>query len=153
MSSRLVLAPFDPLCLKEFEERAQEVLVREQIKRTNLEDMKDTGPGWAAYWDGEIVAAGGFVEVYRPIAPDTRASAWIMVLPMPCAAVVALFKAVREKLSHAPYRRIECNVQWDFTDGKRWARLLGFRLETRFKAQWFPDGQGAAEFVMTKAAA
>lgn len=148
---RLALALFDPLHLKEFEDRAAEVLVREQIKRTRLEDMKDSGPGWVAFWDGEIIAAGGFVEIYGQ--GSSRASAWIMMLPMPAVAALALFKAVRVKLETAPYRRIECNVQCGFTAGKRWARLLGFRVETRFKAQWFPDGQGATEYVMTRAPA
>ena len=105
----------------------------------NYLDMCLSGPSFAMYDGLGLSGIGGVIPVWRG-----RAVGWVVVDR--CAdrhGWLWATRRVREYLDSVQaagiYRRIETAVCEDFTQGHRWARLLGFVKEGTMKA-YTPDG-------------
>lgn len=77
-------------------------------------------------WSGFVcVAAAGCIPVF-----PTRAIAWAVLSNDAAPFMLAITRKVRRVMAGLPYQRIEIAVRADFEDGKRFARLIGMKLET-----------------------
>lgn len=148
MTSGLVLSPFDPAALKEMANEAVEMQIRPYLADFELEVLAMKGPAWMGHWNGRVIGCAGLAEIYGD--GSTRAAAWMVLKPMPVAAVVALAREIRRRLASLPYRRIEADIEAGNDKARRWAELLGFRIETKQKLGFFPNGGPAAEYVVLK---
>lgn len=74
---------------------------------------------------------------------DGRALAWMLVSNRATASdLIFTTQYARKIIPDFGFRRIEAIVREGFANGFRWARLLGFRLETENgMSGWFKDGQ------------
>lgn len=83
--------------------------------------------GWAftGIVDGLPVACGGLIDIW-----PGRAYAWALIGRDAGPWFVSIHRAVLDALRRSNCKRIEMAVDADFEEGKRWARLLGFRCET-----------------------
>lgn len=144
----LVVLDFEPEHLHEIGPGALEISVRSRMQDMDLEGLKNTGPGWTGFWNGEPIGAAGFVEIYGK--GSIRATAWAILLSMPQAAFLAVHRHVKRGLLEAPYRRIEAHVHYNFSASHRWVQSLGFKLEHGFKPLWMPDGAAVSEYVIIK---
>lgn len=75
--------------------------------------------------DGEVLVCAGILELWRG-----RGMAWSLVSAHAGRRMCAVTRAARRILDIAPYPRVECYVDAEFPPGMRWARVLGFTLET-----------------------
>lgn len=77
-------------------------------------------------WDGSrCIAAAGVVPIFTG-----RAVAWAILSNDAAPYMLQIVRKVRRTMANLPYRRIEIAVRADFEAGKRFARLLGMKLET-----------------------
>lgn len=77
-------------------------------------------------WDGSrCVAAAGVVPIFTG-----RAVAWAILSNDAAPYMLQIVRKVRRTMANLPYRRIEIAVRADFEDGKRFASLIGMKLET-----------------------
>jgi len=89
--------------------------------------------------DGEVLVCAGILELWHG-----RGFAWSIVSAHAGRRMLAITGAVRRMLDVAPFRRVECYVDAEFGPGMRWARVLGFRLETpRPMLGFFESGRDA----------
>jgi RimJ/RimL family protein N-acetyltransferase len=103
-------------------------------------------PAYTAIDGDEILACAGVIEV----APG-RAAAWAYISSDVGSRMKFVTKAVLRFLNIAQYRRIEMDVDCDFPQAHRWAKLLGFTLECERRKSFTPDGRDCALYARVKA--
>lgn len=92
--------------------------------------------------DGEVVFCAGTVEQW-----PTRHTSWAALHEKLSAQhILWITREVRAGLDRVK-GRIELTVRRDFPQGMKWARLLGFHLETPLLACYGPEGEDHAGFV------
>lgn len=105
------------------------------------------GPCWAVLDPtGEVLAIAGVTEVW-----EGRGIAWSVLSRNAGPHLVALTRSVVRYLDSLSFQRLELYVDAQFAAGCRWARLLGFELETpEPMLRFLPNGSGAYLFARTK---
>lgn len=98
--------------------------------------------GYTALDGDEVVACAGTTE----LTPN-RALAWAYISKDVGPRMLQVTKAVKRYLSIAPYRRIEMDVDCEFPEAHRWARMLGFELECPRRRAYTPDGRDCALYA------
>ena len=90
---------------------------------------------------GQPVAIGGIIE-YWP----GRAEIWGLISTSTHAEFIVTHRAA-QKLVNSYWGRLECIVNYDFTEGHRWAKQLGFEVETAKMPNYFENGNSATMWV------
>ena len=98
-------------------------------------------PGWVALNGETPIAAGGVVRIW-----PGRWSAWAFLPKDSGPHMLFITRAARECLKTVK-GRIEMTSQCEFNPGHRWARLLGFALETPRMEKYGPDGEAHTSYV------
>lgn len=99
------------------------------------------GDAWAALVGDVPVACGGLIPVW-----GLRAYAWALIDRDAGPHMRALTREIRSLLACSGWERIEMAVDAEFEAGARWARLLGFELETHAR-KYLANGRDALVFV------
>jgi hypothetical protein len=100
---------------------------------------------YTALDEQEVLACGGTVE----LAPG-RACAWAYVSANVGSRMKFVTKVAHRFLAAAQFRRIEMDVDCDFPQAHRWAKMLGFNLECERRKSFTPDGRDCALYAMVK---
>lgn len=105
-------------------EQAAEItaLRDEQVRAVEM-----SGPGWTILVNDKAVACATISDLR-----DGRGFMWAAI---GADAGPYLLRATRigvRMMNESPYKRIEAIVKYGFAAGEKWARLLGFELETPF---------------------
>lgn len=82
------------------------------------------GPGWSVRIDGQLVALGGYTELWHG-----RAALWGFLGAHCRPAMVAMTRRVRAEIEALDYERVEAYVALSHVEGHRWIRMLGFQRE------------------------
>ena len=85
------------------------------------------------------VAAGGVFPQW-----GRHGIAWMLASEAIGPELLRLTRFGRALYQASPYDRITCDVLCDFTDGHRWAKLLGFELECERMVKYDPMGRDCA---------
>ena len=94
----------------------------------------ETLGGWAAV-DGDVLAVAGILPRWDGVG---LAWAWLGRGWRKHARLIT--EAARIGLEDALFHRIETGVLLGYDRGERWAKMLGFELETPIARKWGPDG-------------
>ena len=86
-----------------------------------FKDMLEGSFAVSAWVDGKPVGAAGVIPLHGDCA-----LAWAMLGADAGPHLRGITRAVRKALDISPYQRIEMRVLYDFEEGHRWAKLLGF---------------------------
>lgn len=104
------------------------------------------GDAWTVEVDGRPVFCGGLLELWAG-----RWSAWALIAQDAGPHMLAITRAIRCRLAHAPCRRIEMAAAVDFDAANRWALMLGFTRETATPLRgYLPDGRPAHLYARFK---
>lgn len=96
---------------------------------------------WTGTLDGEpFVCAGTMLQW------PGRHSAWAYMGENTASHMLWITREVLKNLSRVK-GRIELNVRCDFPAGQRWAKMLGFEVETPVMKGFGPDGEDHVGFV------
>jgi hypothetical protein len=90
---------------------------------------------WTAMVDGEVIGCGGTIQQW-----PGRHTAWAYFSYLSGPHMGWATRAVRRGLAEVQ-GRIEFTVRADFEAGHRWARLLGFAVETPRLVAFGPTGE------------
>jgi len=95
--------------------------------------------------DGKKLAVGGWIEISKH-----RATLWAYLHKDIKNRLAIIHRIIEKTIADLPYNRLELEVDYDFKQGHRWAKMLGFEVETE-KAKWYrPDGKDATVYVRYK---
>lgn len=112
---------------------------------------------------GEVIEkAGGMVTGLENGVPvfvggvkkywEGRGEAWIIFGKPSTQNFTAFFKLAQRMLEFSliEFKRIEMVVDYDFVQGHRWARLLGFKLEAERMIGYQPHGGDASLYSVVR---
>lgn len=137
----MIVAPFERSHLENMVVQTQQQGL-EHLLTDDIYATLANNPSYSALDGDEVVACAGTIEV----APG-RALAWAYISQNAGTRMVRVTKSVKRFLDMAPYRRIEMDVDCDFVQAHRWARLLGFKLECLRRVKFTPDGRDCALYA------
>jgi hypothetical protein len=99
-------------------------------------------PSWTVIGDeGEPIACGGCVQIW-----PGRYSAWAYLNEATGPHMLAITRYALECLATVK-GRLEMTVRTDFEAGHRWARILGFTVETPVMPFYGPEGEAHSMYV------
>jgi len=108
---------------------------------TAAEMLEEVGGSFSYLVDGEIVACGGLIEQWAG-----RHQAWMFFTPAAGKHMLAITSRIKRTLEVTP-GRIEMTVIKDFELGHRWAKMLGFGVETPCLKAYGPAGEDHVGYV------
>lgn len=112
------VVPYEPWHLRSISLQPAQSGMTGPVTETDLpERVPQCGPCWTALVDGRPIACAGFTE------RDGKTWGWAALSPEAGKHMVALTRAVRKAIKGPVHMTVEAG----FTEGVRWARLLGFR--------------------------
>lgn len=100
-----------------------------------------SNPSLTLLADGRPVACGGVLQQW-----PGRYSGWAFLNPSSARHMVAVTRGTRNLLD-ALVGRIEMTVRVDFHAGHRWAKMLGFEIETPLLRAFGPEGEDHVGYV------
>ena len=59
------------------------------------------------------------------------AEAWAILHQFNRDGFMKTFNACKRLLEVSPYQRVECRIRYNYKEGHRWAKALGFKLEAK----------------------
>lgn len=142
----MIITPFKPEHLKQVDVQAEQTLAREHLQNEDYANLLAQHEAWTLLIDDRVVACAGFIPVW-----GNRYQAWAIIsATIGASGMLTLSKAVMRALS-LKTGRVEAYVAEEFKAGHRWARLMGFDLETpKAMRGWFPEGGGAFLYARIK---
>lgn len=96
---------------------------------------------WTAAVDGEPIACGGTLQQW-----PGRHLAWAYMTPATRPHMLWLTRMAQQTLDEAE-GRTEMTVHKDYEPGHRWAKMLGFEVETPMLRAFGPDGADHVGYV------
>lgn len=102
------------------------------------------GPCFTGVHEGAIVGCSGVVKQW-----DNRAVAWALLSDHSGKHFPRIHKAVKRFLDTVDFKRVEAFVDYDFDQGHRWIRMLGFKPEGVMRC-FTPEGKDAVLYARIK---
>ena len=138
----MIIVPFKPEHLQQIDLQAEQSVARDYLGNVEYAQSLAMHEGWTVVVDDKIIACAGYIRVW-----GERVQAWAVIsATIGPAGMLLLTKAALRGLKLRT-GRIECYVASGFDAGHRWARMLGFTLETpEPMRQWLPDGSDASQY-------
>lgn len=117
----------------------------EHLLTNDVYAVIENGESYTALDGDEVLACAGVI----PLAPG-RAGAWAYISGNVGSRMKFVTKAVKRFLDISQYRRIEMDVDCDFKQAHRWAKMLGFEMECERRRSFTPDGRDCALYAMVR---
>lgn len=123
----MIVVPFIAAHLAGFKAQDNKGLVNKyMISEEYIQPIADYGPAYTGCIDGKPVIFAGMIQVHPHIG-----MAWAILSEDCKHHLVSATRAIDKFLDeHNHIPRIETAVKRDFTEGHRWAKMLGFVNET-----------------------
>lgn len=98
------------------------------------ESLAQGGPAFTVFNDGEVVACLGVFDYW-----EGRGACWAVLSGDLKTLMVGLTRRISAWFEQSDYRRLECSVDPNFPEARRWARLLNFQEEGLMR-KYTPSG-------------
>ena len=136
--------PFEAKHFYDIDVQPAQAYVREYVSREHIESLEKLNSYTAVTDDGKLLMCFGFVEIF-----PSRALMWGFLSATSGAHMTAMTRIGKYLLEQIPHRRVEIEVDCEFEQGHRWARILGFELEImRLKCFRLDGGDSALYSVV-----
>jgi hypothetical protein len=139
----MIIETFQPEHVQHIDVQAEQSLAKQHLTNDHYLQVLAMHESWTGFIHGKIVGCAGFIEVW-----PGRHQAWALIsATIGPEGMVQFTKAVKRGLA-LKSGRVELVVASEFKAGHRWARLLGFTLETpEPMRRWFPEGGDASLYA------
>lgn len=136
----MIIEPFKPEHVHLIDVQDEQSLAKQHFTNTEYLTALSRADSWTVRINGKVVACAGIITIW-----PGRHQCWALIsATIGPAGMVRLTKAVLRML-RLKEGRTEMMVASEFEEGHRWARVLGFKLETpEPMRQWFPEGGDAS---------
>lgn len=103
--------------------------------------LAEAGESFSYLVGEDIVACGGEIDQWAG-----RKQAWMFLAPGSEKHLLAITRRIKDKLEVTP-GRVEMTVIKSFEPGHRWAKMLGFEVETPCLRAYGPAGEDHVGYV------
>jgi hypothetical protein len=142
----MIIRKFQPEDLKLIDIQPAQSLAEKHLGNTEYIKALAAADSWTCMLGDRVVACCGIAALW-----PGRSQAWALIsATIGPAGMVQLTRAVKKEMEKRS-DRIEFVVSAGFTQGQRWAEILGFTLETPSPMRkWFPEGGDAYLYSKVK---
>jgi hypothetical protein len=106
-----------------------------------LKCMEDAPNNWTMLYDDVPLLCGGTLEQW-----PGRHSSWAFLNKHSARHMVAVVREAR-RIIRRPKCRVDMTVRLDFLPGHKFAKMLGFRVETAIMDAYGPEGEPHIGYV------
>ena len=104
--------------------------------------LEEVGGKAAIDDDGAVIAIAGILPRWQGVG-----LAWAWLAHGWRRHARRITEEIIAELNKGQYHRVELGVKIGFARGERWAKMLGFELETPLAEKWGPDGENYSLWV------
>ena len=108
-------------------------------------DALETYDSYTIISGDKLLCCFGFVEVH-----PTRAIMWGYLSAKCGPYMTPLTRIARRLIAALPHKRVEIEVDCEFEQGHRWARIMGFELEVERLRCWRQDGGDSSLYAVVR---
>lgn len=136
----MIIEPFKPEHVRLIDVQAEQSLELSYFDNSEYLNALAQADSWTGWIDGRVVGCAGTITLW-----PGRHQSWALIsATIGPSGMVQFTRAVSRALK-LKQGRVELVVSAEFKQGHRWAKMLGFKLETpEPMAQWFPEGGAAS---------
>ena len=135
------IVPFEAEHLKRLELQAAQAYLSQWVTPEQGDALAEE-PSFTALKDGKPIACAGIVTMWFG-----RAIAWAYVSDTGPQDFIGVHRAVKGFLDVCYVQRIEMTVDCDFPQAHRWAKMLGFEMESERMKSFLPNGDDSALYA------
>ncbi|HNA61448.1 MAG TPA: hypothetical protein PKW79_00020 [Rhabdochlamydiaceae bacterium] len=117
------------------------------LKYENLETMEKNGLNYSIFCveTKQVLFCGGVSEYWKG-----RGECWAVFHHNVRSKFVQIHRCVLRYFEMCPIKRIEATVKYDFKEGHRWIKALGFTLEAPRLRFYYPNGDDVSLYSRVK---
>lgn len=119
----MIVVPFRAEHFSAIDVQPSQAYVRDYISNADVKGLEEQNSFTCMEGD-KVLACFGWVPVY-----PTRAVLWAIISADAGPHFVGVTRIAKRLVNCLDFRRIEMEVDYEFEQGHRWARMLGFTLE------------------------
>lgn len=141
----MIIRPFEPDDIENLILQPAQDYLRPMVSGKGYGEALAQGEAWTGIDDGRIVACGGVCPLHGYMG-----NAWAMIAADLKNGFLIVHRVAERVLSSYPAQRIEAHIDCDFENGHRWAKVLGFELESLRMRKFTPDGRDVALYARVR---
>ena len=115
--------------------------VRDYVTEDVIKQL-ETKNSFTCIDNDKVLACFGWVQIY-----PTRGSLWALISATSGPHFVGMTRIAKRLIDGLAFRRLEMEVDCEFEQGHRWARMLGFKLEAARLHGFRMDGGDSAVYA------
>ena len=141
----MIVVPFQSWHFWDIKPQASQAYVQRFATNDGIEALEKHA-SYTCMVDDAPVCCFGYMELY-----PTRASIWSYMSEDAAPHFIRLTKIAHRFIKSLPHKRLEMEVDAEFEQGHRWARMLGFTLEAECLRGYRMDGGDSAIYARVRA--
>ena len=138
------IIPFEPDHLQTLALQDSQAWVMPMLSPEYGAMLKKAGLCFTAMEGEEIMACAGIMKIW-----EGRDLAWALISGNSGKHFIKIYRAIKLFIDTHPTRRIEATVDFNFAEGHRLMRMLGFEYEGKARA-FMPDGRDVGLYARVK---
>lgn len=146
MGDRVIVVPFKKEHIEPLIDLPQLSFIRKFMTDERIAVHENNGFSFTAISeDGAVLAVAGVMPMWENVAES-----WAIFAPNIKKYFLSIHKVVSTYLNNISFKRVQMTVDFNFKEGHRWARLLGFKLEAGRLCAYLPDGRDVSMYARIK---
>lgn len=137
----MIVIPFRAEHFWAIEPQASQAYVRDCVTPAQIKALESLN-SFTVMRDAEPIACFGWIDHY-----EHRAALWAMIGKDMGKHFRGFTRIAKMLIDTLPHKRIEFEVDCEFKEGHRWARMLGFTLEAECLRGFRMDGGDSAIYA------
>lgn len=141
----MIVIPFRVDHFRAIDIQPAQARVRDMVRADDLAAL-EAGASYTCMHNRAVLACFGWIEIY-----PHRGSLWALLSASCGRHMTGMTRIAKRLIESAPFRRLEIDVDCEFEQGHRWARMLGFSLEAERLRGYRMDGGDSAIYARIRA--
>lgn len=137
----MIILPFKADHFWNIKVQKAQAYINKYVTQEALVDLEKDN-SFTCFKDDKIIACFGWFKIY-----PTRGVLWSYLSEYANKNLVEGTRIARKLINDLPFKRLEIEVDCEFEQGHRWARMLGFELETERSKSYRIDGNDSSIYV------
>lgn len=141
----MILVPFKKEHLASLDEHIYERSVKNNLSKERVLALEKNQFSRSIISGDRVLLCGGVTMFW-----ENRGEAWAVLSKNIKHDFIKVHSLVKQYLASIPVRRLEAVVNCDFSEGHRWVRSLGFRLDAKVMQHYGRGGKNCALYARVK---
>lgn len=137
----MIVIPFRAEHFWAIDIQPSQAYVRQYVTEDGIKQLEAQN-SFTCVENDKLLACFGWIPIY-----STRGSIWALISATSGPHFVGMTRIAKRLIDGLAFRRLEMEVDCEFEQGHRWARMLGFELEAKRLRGFRMDGGDSAVYA------